>query len=366
MSTATASAATLPSTRRVIRFTGERQLQLVEEPCPRPGPGQVLMRTVRSLISTGTELTCYTRNFAPGTHWDGWVKYPFDTGYLTAGTVAAVGPGVTGWTVGDRIASRSGHASHALVDVSSATGGKDIAAGDCTPSARALRIPDGVPDEAACWMGLGKIVQVGVRAAEHVLGDVVVVIGLGLLGQLVVQYARLMGASRVIVIDTADTRLAHAAAHGATDVIKDSATAALERVRAIAAEHGIDGADVVYDVTGHPAVLAQALPLARKFGKVVLLGDPGDPSRQTLTPDVITRGVKIVAAHDGHPPQTPNQWVRWSAEQMSASFLAWLARGDMRTADLVTHRFAPEQAAEAYQLLIERRAEAMGVVFTWA
>lgn len=343
----------VPTSRRVLRFTGERTLELHTEACPAPGPGQVLVQTVRSLISTGTELTCFTRRFAPGTHWDNWVKYPFNTGYLNAGTVIAVGPEVTGWKVGDRITSREGHASHVLVDVSSS-------------GQRGLRTPEGVSDEAACWMGLGKIVQVGVRAAEQVLGDVVVVIGLGLLGQLAVQYARLNGASRVIGIDTADLRLAQASAHGATDVIKDTAGNALERVRAIAAEHGIDGADIVYDVTGHPAVLAQALPLARKFGKVVLVGDPGDPSQQRLTSDVITRGVKIVAAHDCHPPDVPTPLCRWSAQQMNSAFLTWVARGDMQTTELITHRFAPEQAAAAYELLDKRRDEAMGVVFTWA
>lgn len=357
--------ATCPPERRTLRFTGARAVELVREPCPMPGPGQVLVATIRSLISTGTELTVYTRNFAPGTHWDTWVNYPFYPGYLSAGRVIAVGAGVSDWGVGDRIASRANHTSHALIDVGDQTRANDPASGDCTPANRGLRIPIDVPDEAACWMGLGKIVQVGVRAAEHVLGDVVVVIGLGLLGQLTVQYARLAGAARVIAIDTAPLRLELARAHGATDVICGTATEAAKQIRAIAATHGIDGADVVYDVTGHPSVLAQALPLARRFGKVVLLGDAGDPSRQTLTPDVITRGVRIVAAHDGHPPQLPNPWVRWSSTQMSEQVLEWLSRGSLRTASLVTHRYAPEQALEAYTLLDTKRTEAMGVVFTW-
>jgi len=356
---------TCPTERRTLHFTGARSVELIREYCPTPGPGQVLVATSRSLISTGTELTVYTRNFAPGTHWDNWATYPFLSGYLSAGRVIALGAGVTNWALGDRIASRANHTSHVLIDVSDPTRSNDPASGDCTPANRGIRIPENVPDEAACWMGLGKIVQVGVRAAEHILGDVVVVIGLGLLGQLTVQYARLCGAARIIAVDTAPLRLNLARAHGATDVICGTATEAAAEIRALAAKHGIDGADVVYDVTGHPSVLAQALPLARRFGKVVLLGDPGDPSRQTLTPDVITRGVRIVAAHDGHPPQMPNPWVRWSSEQMSEQVLAWISQGDLRTASLVTHRFAPEQATEAYTLLDTKRTEAMGVVFTW-
>ena len=75
-----------------------------------------------------------------------------------------------GWNVGDRVASSAGHTSQAVVTL-------DLAA----------HIPDNVSDEDAAWMGLGKIIQVGVHAAEHELGDVVAVVGLGLLGQLVTQ-----------------------------------------------------------------------------------------------------------------------------------------------------------------------------------
>jgi 2-desacetyl-2-hydroxyethyl bacteriochlorophyllide A dehydrogenase len=353
--------------RRSIVFTGERKLEIIQEPVPRPGPGQVLVETLRTLISTGTESTVYTRNFAPGTHWDNWVKYPFRPGYLHVGRVAALGDGVSGWKLGDRVASRSPHSSHVVVDVDGGSAGNRPEAGDCTPTNRGLRVPDGVSDAAAAWMGMGKIVQVGVRTARHELGEVVAVVGMGILGQLVTQYARLLGASRVIAIDTADGRLKHAAAHGATDIIRATAADAAARVREIArAAGGEDGADVVYDVTGHPAVLAQALPLARRFGTFVLLGDPGAPHLQHLTPDVITRGVRIVGAHDGHPPQEPTVGVRWSARQMCQVFLDYLARGDIRVDDLVTHRFAPEQAAECYDLLQKDRGSAMGVQFEWA
>jgi len=74
-------------------------------------------------------------------------------------------------------------------------------------------------------------------------------------------------------------------------------------------------ADVVYDVTGHHAVFATALPLARKFGTVVLLGDAGNPQLQTLTPDVITRGLRIVGAHDMHAAPESGDHVRWAVRR---------------------------------------------------
>jgi threonine dehydrogenase-like Zn-dependent dehydrogenase len=122
---------------------------------------------------------------------------------------------------------------------------------------------------------------------------------------------------------------------------------------------------VVYDVTGHPAVFASALPLARRFGTLMLLGDTGTPSLQTLTPDIVIRGVRILGAHDSFPPVLPSAETRWSAVQIFELFLTYLARGQMRVDDLITHHYKPAQAAEAYAMLQKERLTAMGVEFDW-
>ena len=333
-------------TTQAVTFPEKGKVELTAREVAAPKTGEILVETTRTLISTGTEGIVLTGNFAPGTHWHDWVKFPFKSvGYLHAGRVVQVGTGVEQPKIGDRVATRSNHVGLAVVKAD-----------------RALAIPDGVPDEDAAWMGLGKITQVGVRAAQHVLGDTVVVIGLGLLGQLVVQYARLSGASEVIAIDTAPRRLEMAASHGATHTLDMTAGAAREAVFDLT---GGRGADVVYDITGHPAVFATALPLARRFGTVVLLGDAGSPNLQTLTGDVVTRGLKIVGAHDGHPPDSIQSGVRWSSLEMQSLFLQYLARGQIRVSDLITHRFSPEQAPEAYALLQRERETAMGVIFQW-
>ena len=105
------------------------------------------------------------------------MQYPFYPGYSSVGEVLAVGSAVEGIEVGQQVASRSRHAQLVLAD-----------AQRCVP------VPEGVSDEEATWFGLACIVQNGVRRANHVLGDDVVVVGLGQLGQLVVEYARLGGA----------------------------------------------------------------------------------------------------------------------------------------------------------------------------
>jgi threonine dehydrogenase-like Zn-dependent dehydrogenase len=246
---------------------------------------------------------------------------------------------------GDRVASRRPHRQFVTLNATAA-----------------LKIPEAVSDEEAIWFGLAGIVQNGVRRAEHELGDAVVVIGLGLLGQLVTQYTRLLGAREVIAVDTAPARLAMAAAHGATATLEMPVAEARPEI-----ERRTDGrgADVVYDVTGHAAVFSAALPLARRFGKLLLLGDTGSPSEQCLTSDVVTRGVRIIGAHDNNPPPAATDHAWWTHANMARLFFTYLERGQMRVGDLITHRFRPEDAAAAYDLLTRDRSTAMGVVFEW-
>ena len=329
-----------------IVFTGENQLETRREPVPPLHSGQILVQGARSLISTGTECICLTRNFAPGTHWDNWIKYPFYPGYSHSGRVIQVADDVENVNVGDRVAARVGHRQFFV-----------------TAANQVLPLPHGVADEAAPWFALASIVQNGVRRAQLELGDVVVIIGLGLLGQLATQYARLSGARAVIAIDVAPKRLEMARAHGATQTLQMGVAEAKTRVAELTQGRL---ADVVFDVTGHPAVFPHALGLARRFGKLLLLGDAGTPSQQCLTPDVVTRGVRIIGAHDGDAPPVATDYHFWTRDNMSALFFDYVARGQMRVEDLVTDRFSPTEARAAYDLLLHDRENAMGVIFDWS
>lgn len=329
-----------------LEFTGACEVRLVEDAeIPRPGPGEIGFRTTRTMISTGTEGIVYARKFSPGTHWDRWVKYPFRPGYMSCGVVESVGEGVTGWEPGMRVVARTTHASHA---VAATTG--------------VWPIPDNVSDEAACAMGMAKITQVGVRAAEHTLGDAVVVVGLGLLGQFVVQYAVLSGARTVIAIDPSPGRLKHLDPALGVHAFAGPASEARDLVFRLT--NGV-GADVVYDVTGHHAVFSTVLPLARELGKVILLGDTGHPELQTLTADVVRRGLRIIGVHDAHGYPTAIHAWEWTGPRMEQLFLHYLSRGQMRVEHMITHRFRPEQAAECYEMLRLQRDDAMCVYFVW-
>jgi 2-desacetyl-2-hydroxyethyl bacteriochlorophyllide A dehydrogenase len=329
-----------------IYFTGVNRVEMRREETPEPGPGQVAVQAAKTLISTGTEGICLARLFEPGTGWDNWVKYPFSPGYSMAGTVAAVGSDVQSVKAGDRVAVRAPHRQYIVTSASSL-----------------YPLPEGVANEDATWFGLANIVQNGVRAASHALGEAVVVIGLGLLGQLTVQYLRLLGAREVIAVDTAPMRLEMAKAHGATVTLQMGAEEAREEVLRLTDGAG---AEVVYDVTGNYAVFPHALRMLRKFGRLIILGDTGTPSRQVLTHDVINKGLRIIGAHDANPPAVSTDHAFWSHPQMARLYFTYLQRGDMRVSDLVTHTYSPADASKAYRMLREERAAAMGVQFDWS
>lgn len=328
-----------------IYFTGANQVETHVEPVRELQPEEVLLQATRSIISTGTEGICLGRLFDPGTHWDNWIKYPFSPGYSLVGNVIATGSAVTKAKVGDRVAAAVTHKQFNI-----------------THQNKLIPIPDGVSDEDATWFHLAYITQVGVRRAEHQLGDSVALIGVGLLGQLVTQYLRLSGARAIIAIDPAEMRLKMAAAHGATTTLAMTAEAAREYVLELTEGEGVN---VVYDITGFASVFPSAIRLAGDYGKVIILGDTGSPGKQQLTGDVITKGLRIIGAHDMHAPAVSTARDYWSHKRMAELFFTYLQRGDMRVNDLVTHRYSPADAVETYRMLREERATAMGVIFDW-
>lgn len=320
-------------------FTGKHQVACVAHEVPAPGPGQVRVRALCSLISTGTEGIVFDRLFDSGGHYDRWVQYPFHPGYSLIAEVEAVGEGVTARKPGDRVALRQSHVSHHVCN-----------AGDCIP------VPAGLDPRLAAWFALAKITFMGAKAAALPLGDDVLVVGAGPIGQMVLRWVHAAGVRNLAVIDPIASRLELARRGGATATIaKPLGEAGPELDAAFAGRRP----RVVIDSTGHPRVFAAALAAVRDHGKVVVLGDTGTPSSQTLTSDIVLRGVQVVGAHDGHNDAA------WNDQTISALFFQMLADGRFNLDGMQSHSFDPRDCVQAYELISTRRAETMGVVFEW-
>ena len=330
---------------RAIVFPDAGRVAVVEEEVSPPGPGEVLCRATRSLVSLGTEGNCLRGICDPGTYWEEYIRYPFRPGYSMAAEVVAVGARVTGHRPGDRV---TGWAPHCEWFISAQD--------------QLFPVPIGISDEEATWATLARTTQIGVRRAELELGETAVVVGLGILGQLVTQYLSLSGARRVIVVDPVASRRELALANGATDAIGLAADGARDEVARIT---GGAMADVVFDVTGHPAVLAPASLLLRKLGRLVLLGDSPTPSRQALGPRIVGDSIAILGIHGMMYPAAATPFNQWTAAAMTSLFFDYLASKRMNVAALVTHRVSPLDADEVYNSIARQPDAALGVLFDW-
>jgi 2-desacetyl-2-hydroxyethyl bacteriochlorophyllide A dehydrogenase len=330
---------------RVI-FKAPREVVLEPIGFQPPGPGQALLRTERTLISTGTELTALTGDFPPNSRWSEYIQFPTAIGYSQVGTVLAVGEGVTGVQVGERVGSTAHHGTHALF-----------------PAERLWRVPPEVDAEAASFATLAEIVMGGVRRSRLMFGESVAIVGVGLLGQLAARFCRTAGAWPVIVLDPAGERLPTALAMGATHTLAATAEVARAEVEQLTKGRM---PDVVFEVTGNPQAIPGALKLARRLGRVILLGSPRGPVSIDLHDEAHTYGLEIIGAHNStHPPvETPH--TPWTIARHVELFLDWQAAGVIDVRPLITHRYPWRQVPEAYRMLLEDRSRALGVVLDWS
>jgi 2-desacetyl-2-hydroxyethyl bacteriochlorophyllide A dehydrogenase len=305
-----------------------------------PGPGQVLVRTTISVISIGTELTVLTR-----AGWAKHVPFPFLPGYSMAGEVLAVGPGVTDFTVGDRVCGGGHHTQYEVREA------RDL-----------NHIPATVADEAAAFRTLGQITLNGVRQGQLVFGEAVVIIGMGLVGQMATQWARFAGALPVIAVDLSPRRLDIASEIGPLVAIQGDCDGALATIRT--ATRG-RLADVVIEATGVADVIPGATRLARNQGRIVLLGSPRGSTTIDLHDSVHARGLHLIGAHNNTHPPVATLGNPWTRERDGELFLDLLAAGRADVQALITHRYPWQQAPAAYALLQEHPGDALGVVLDW-
>ncbi|MEE3258151.1 MAG: zinc-binding alcohol dehydrogenase [Candidatus Latescibacterota bacterium] len=326
---------------RRLHCTDKAQIEVAEVELADPADGQILVENACTAVSVGTELYVWLHGAEPGRISD----YPHPTGYCSAGTVIAKGPDVEGVEVGDRVAAQGCHASHQILD-------KNY-----------HRIPVGVDWEDAVYLVMAAIAIRSVRKGRLTLGESLVVLGAGIVGQLALTLARLSGAMPVIAVDLDEGRLAHALRRGADLAIDPTTTDDI--VQAVRDHCVDDGARVVIEATGKPAVYPLAVQLASTGGRVVALGSPRGTVEMDFMRDVHLREVDLIGAFQPLTPERDHVYYPWTKARDRRLLLELMAQGKLAVRDLITHRFAPEQCQVAYETLAGRPEEALGVIFEW-
>src|SRR5262245_12208579 len=327
--------------RVVFRAPGQAALEPFEVDDRDLGPTEVVVETEVSLISPGTELANLQGRL--GMHSDAPREYPMTgVGYANVGRVVAAGA-QAGRRPGDRVYTMANHSSFARVDAAERL---------CVP------VPDSLPAERAVFARLATVSMTTMRTTVARGGDGVAVVGQGLIGNLAAQVFQACGA-RVNAFELSPRRRAQAEACGVRSVLPADAMADHAR------QHRL-----VVEATGSAQALASAIGLAQNGGEIVMIGAPwgGDensvPSSR-LTRDIFFRFLRLRSGSEWEIPRQPTPLMADSIRANSATALEWLADGRLRVDPLITHRPAPSAIQEAYDGLLNRKDEYLGVVLQW-
>ena len=371
--------------KQVLQNLKTGQVRVEELPSPVLRSGGILVRTAASLVSAGTERMLMTlakkgllgkarerpdlvRKVLAKLRRDGFlatfaaVREQLDReiplGYSVCGEVIGVGAGVREFSVGQRVAcAGAGYANHAELNY--------------VPRLLAVPVPDGVSTEAAAYTTVGAIALQGIRNAQPQMGETVVVIGLGLLGQLAVQMLKASGC-RVVGLDVAPGRIDLAAAQGADLALDVKAEAVAERVRQFTRGRGAD-AVLITAATASNAPVELAAELARDRARVVMVGVTGmtiprKPYYEKELTFIVSRSYgpgRYDPEYEEYGHDYPPGYVRWTENRNLEAFLDLVAAGGVRPEALTTHRFPIAEAEKAFAMILRGREPYLGVVLTY-
>jgi predicted dehydrogenase len=373
--------------KQIRQYLGNGALEIGDVPLPALGAGDVLVRTLFSFVSVGTEKMKVTqarmnlvekarerpdqvRQVLQTLREQGLeatfrkvqerLKAPTPLGYSCAGTVVAVGSRVADFRVGDRVAAiGEGLATHAEYNA--------------VPSNLVVRVPDAVPLEQASATAIGAIALQAVRQARLELGESVAVIGLGLLGQFLVQLARANGC-RVIGIDLDASKCQRAVQGGAEAACPPDQSDALLHALRVSSGAGVDAVMITTSTDSNQPV-ELAAELVRDRGRVVCLGNThielewrtwfGKEIEFLFSramgagmydPDYVSRGRDY-----------PIGYVRWTAQRNMAAFLELVEQRRLDVGGLITHRVPFGEAVATFDRIASGEwAGAVGIVLEYS
>lgn len=366
--------------KQILQNLGSGETLLAEVPAPLARAGHLLIRTEASLVSLGTEkmLLAFGRAnlfekarqqpdkvtqvlqkirtdglFATVAAVRAKLNQPLPLGYCNAGTVLAVGAGVSGFSVGDRVVSNGPHAEMV-----------------CVPKNLCARIPDSVSDAEAAFALVGAIGLQGIRLLTPTLGESFVVTGLGLIGLLCVQMLRAHGC-RVLGIDFDSVKCALARQMGAEAVDLSKGEDPVLAAAGFSKGRGMDGVLITASTqSNEPA--HQAALMCRKRGRIVLVGVVGlELSRADFYEKEISFQVSCSygpGRYDENYEQQgqdyPYGFVRWTEQRNFEAVLDMMADRRLDVRPLISHRFPFDQALRAYETV--GKGKALGIVLEYS
>jgi predicted dehydrogenase/threonine dehydrogenase-like Zn-dependent dehydrogenase len=367
--------------RQVLR-KGFSTIVVEEVPDPALLPHHVLIRPAWSLISSGTETASI--------HQEGVVRgvarNPSQLATVVD-AVKAVGPArtlaemlakldeyaVLGYAGAGTVVDKHPTVSDVGIGARVAYGGEGTGHAETVLAARNLvaPVPDAVPYEHACFATPGAIAMNAVRTAHIGLGDVVVVLGLGLIGQLIAQLARLQGGV-VVGVDIKGDRVELARRLGAHYVVASGAGPE-HAVRTLTGGRGADCV-IVAAAASSATPCRQALQMCRDRGRLIIVGAV---ELSFPWPEMYRKEIQVFMSraygpgsydpdYEKRARDYPVAYVRWTEHRNMEEFLRLLALGELQLAPLITHRFPLEDAAAAYGTILDPASGSLAVLLGYS
>jgi threonine dehydrogenase-like Zn-dependent dehydrogenase len=361
--------------------TGKSTVENV--PVPTPREGQALVKVAASLVSAGTERMVVefaekslfgkarsrpdlVKQVLEKARREGLVNtaqaafnrldQPMALGYSSSGTIVALGEGMQGFKIGERVAcAGGGYAVHAEYNV--------------VPRNLLTALPEAVDFESAAFTTLGAIALHGFRLAEPQIGENVAIIGMGLLGLLAAQIATAAGCN-VLGIDVDPARTKLASSLGLRAVPREEA---LDSSVAFTADRGFDVILICADTSSNdPVELAGGL--ARDRARVVATGAVGltFPRKIYYEKEISFINSRSYGPgrydlnYEEHGNDYPLGYVRWTEGRNFEAVVDLMAKGQLNVKPLITHRFDISEATQAYEVITGKKKEPfLGVLLTY-
>ncbi len=329
-------------TRTTVYFDAPYQVVLHQEELPAPRPGEVLVQTLVSAVSAGTEMIFYRGQVPPGmtadatiSHLEQSVRYPIAYGYAAVGRVIACGPDTPAHLLDQRVFAFQPHTTHFLAKAS-----------------ELLPIPAALDFESAALLPNMETAVNLLMDARPLLGERVVIFGQGVVGLLTTALLAQFPLADLIAIDGYAKRLRVARSLGATQMLTAQDLPMLARL----------DPDLIIEVSSNPDALAAAIDISG-FGTRIVVGSwyGQKPVTLPLGGPFHRNRVQIVSSQvstlDG---SLQNRWTKTRRFDV-----AWQQLQRIPVGDLITHRMPIHQAAEVYQLIDQQPDEVVQIIFTY-
>ncbi len=332
---------------RALWFEAPYRVAVREEPLPDLAPDQVLVQTIVSAISAGTELLFYRGQVPAGMTVDatlaslsGEAQYPLRYGYAGVGRVVDRGAQVAPFWRDRLVFSFQPHASHFVATL-----------------AELLPIPHGLsPQQAAFLPNMETAVNFLLDGAP-LIGEQIVVLGQGVVGLLTTALLAQLPLEQLLAFDRFELRCDQSKTFGASEVFDPEDGTGTARAKELLGEAG---ADLTYELSGNPEALNLAIELTGFAGRVII-GSWYGRKRAPLELGGRFHRSRIRLIGSQVSTLTPDLLARWSHTRRLG--VAWSMLGRVPVHELITHTFAIDDAAQAYALLDQHPEQALQIIF---